>query len=109
MKSYTIDPLDPLESHRIVQQVRAEGVELRRGDRVRIRPRAGGEMGDTSLAGRVATIAVIEQDYEDRYHVAVTMDDDPTVHRLGEMGTIAHRFYFDLDEVEPLRDDAPLV
>jgi hypothetical protein len=109
MKSYTIDPLDPLESHRIVQQVRTEGVELKRGDRVRIRPRAaGGESGDNSLAGRVATIAVIEQDYEDRYHVAVTMDDDPTVHSLGEMGTIAHRFYFDLDEVEPLRGDAPL-
>jgi hypothetical protein len=30
------------------------------------------------------------------------------VHRLGDMGTIAHRFYFDLDEVEPLRNDAPL-
>jgi hypothetical protein len=105
MRSFAIDPLDPLESHRIVQQARAaDGAELRRGDRVRLRPRSGADLTERVLAGRVATIAVIEQDYEDRYHVAVTIDDDPGSRDLGEMGTIAHRFYFGIDEVEPLRD-----
>jgi hypothetical protein len=111
MKSFMVDPLDPLESHRIVQQALAGGVEVRRGDRVRLRPRGGAGVSDVALAGRVATIAVIEQDYEDRIHIAVTIDDDPRSRDLGEMGTIAHRFYFDIDEIEPMLrdvDDAAL-
>lgn len=105
MRSFAIDPLDPLESHRIVQQAcAADGAELRRGDRVRLRPKSGAELTDRILAGRVATIAVIEQDAEEHFHVAVTLDDDPASRNLGEMGTIAHRYYFGIDEVEPLRD-----
>jgi hypothetical protein len=111
MKSYLIDPLDPLESHRIVQYAVSEGgVELKRGDRVRLRPRSGvTDVGDCLLTGRVATIAVIEQDYEDRIHIAVTIDDENITpdRDLGPMGKIAHRFYFGIDEVEPLPAPTP--
>ena len=34
------------------------------GDRVRLRPRKGGDVMDIALAGQVATIESIEQDYE---------------------------------------------
>jgi hypothetical protein len=106
MKSFVIDPLDPLESHRIVQQAVFDGGELRRGDRVRLRPRIGADLTDTALAGRVATIAVIEQDDQERIHIAVTIDDDDEDrdprNDLGSMGRIAHRFYFGIDEIEPI-------
>ena len=54
-----------------------DDVELRPGDRVRLRPGLGGDIFDLALAGKTATIESIEQDYEDQFHVAVTLDDDP--------------------------------
>ena len=47
------------------------------GGRVRIWPLGDADIFDMALKGKVATIAAIEQDYEDRVHVAVTVDDDP--------------------------------
>jgi len=113
MKGFTIDPMNPLASRQQLERTTWAGVEFRRGDRVRLRPRlatfgsvVGSDLVEATLAGRVATIAVIEQDYQDRIHLAVTIDDDDDSNRaetdLGAMGKIAHRFYFDLDEVEPL-------
>ena len=77
-------------------------VRLQRGDRVRLRPRGGADAFDLLLQGRTATIAAIEQDYEDRVYLAVTVDDDPGKD-LGEMRQIGHRFFFTPDEIEPLR------
>ena len=71
------------------------------GDRVRLRPRGGADMMDLALAGRTATIESIEQDYEDRVYLAVTVDDDPGKD-LGAEGKPGHRFFFRLEEVEPL-------
>ncbi len=48
-------PLDHLE---------ISGVEVRTGSRVRLRPRKGGDVMDIALAGQIATIECIEQDYE---------------------------------------------
>jgi hypothetical protein len=50
-----------------------------------------------------ATIVSIEQDYEDRILVTVTVDDDPG-RDLGRQGQIAHRFFFRPDELEPIGD-----
>jgi hydrogenase maturation protease len=61
---------------------------------------------DLALAGREATVEGIDQDYEDRLHVAVTIDDDPG-RDLGERRQPGHRFFFDLDEVEPLVGEGP--
>ncbi|MBS1791387.1 MAG: hypothetical protein JST85_26990 [Acidobacteria bacterium] len=77
------------------------GVALKKGDRVILRPRAGGgDIFDLALAGKTATIEAIEQDYENRIHLAVTVDEDPG-RDLGELRQIGHRFFFSPEEVEP--------
>src|SRR4051812_45430089 len=74
---------------------------LQIGDRVRLRPRGGADVLDLALAGRIATIESIEQDYEDRIYLAVTVDDDPG-RDLGAMRQPGHRFFFSPLEVEPI-------
>ncbi len=81
-----------------------DGVELRRGSRVRLRPRPGRDVLDLALAGKVAIVEGIDQDYEDNLHIAVTIEDDPG-RDLGERRQPGHRFFYALDEVEPLPDD----
>ena len=79
--------------------------ELRRGSRVRLVPHAGGDIFDIALAGRTAVVEAIEEDLEGGRQVAVTLDDDPG-RDLGEARFLGHRFFFHLDEVEPLTDEA---
>ena len=50
---------------------------MRTGSRVRLRPRKGGDVMDIALAGQIATIECIEQDYEGKCHVCVVLDNDP--------------------------------
>jgi hypothetical protein len=90
-----------LEEKTPLEHVRVCGVELKPGDRVRLRPRSGGDILDIALANRTATVEAIEQDYEDRVHLAVILDDDPG-RDLGLLRQPGHRFFFSLDEVEPL-------
>jgi hypothetical protein len=84
--------------------IRVAGVEYRRGARVRLQPGGDADIFDLALKGRTATIAAIEQDYEDHIHLAVTVDDDPG-RDLGVSGQPGHRFYFRPDEVVPLDDE----
>ena len=88
-------PLDHLE---------IAGVEVRTGSRVRLRPRKGGDVMDIALAGQIATIECIEQDYEGKQHVCVVLDDDPGKD-MGLLRQPGHRFFFDAEEVEPLSPD----
>jgi hypothetical protein len=74
---------------------------FRPGDRVRLRPARAADAFDLLLAGHAATIESIEQDYENRIYLAVTVDDDPG-RDLGMERKIAHRFFYTPDEVEPL-------
>jgi hypothetical protein len=78
------------------------GVELKPGDRVRLRPLGRADVFDIALNGMAATIVSIEQDLENRIHVAVTVDEDPGSD-LGMQGKPGHRFFFGIDEVEPDR------
>ena len=78
-----------------------DGKEVRVGSRVRLRPRAGGDVFDLALAGRVAVIEAIEQDLEDRLTLAVVVEDDPG-RDLGLARQPGHRFFFEPDEVEPV-------
>jgi hydrogenase maturation protease len=80
------------------------GVELRRGSRVRLAPRAKGDVFDLALAGRTAIVDGFEEDMEGTVHVAVTIDDDPG-RDLGGERQPGHRFFFSRDEVEPLPDE----
>jgi hydrogenase maturation protease len=79
--------------------------DLRRGTRVRVRPRPGGDLMDLALAGRVAVVESVERDYEDRVHVAVSIEDDPG-RDLAAAATLGHRFWFGVDELEPLPGEA---
>lgn len=76
-------------------------VALGPGARVVLRPRARADVLDLALAGRTATVASVEQDWDGRGYVTVTIDDDPG-RDLGAEGRPGHRFFFGPDEVEPL-------
>jgi hydrogenase maturation protease len=78
----------------------SRGRNLSVGTEVLLRPKAGGDIMDLALAGKVAIIEAIERDFEDRVHIAVTLRDDPG-RDLGTAGFPGHRFYFSQDEIEP--------
>ncbi len=94
------------EERPALQSVVAGGVELKKGSRVLLWPRAGGDIMDIALKGKVAFVESIEQDYEDRIHVAVTLEDDPG-RDLGEERFLGHRFFFSPEEIEPLDFEVP--
>jgi len=77
------------------------GVEVKPGNRVRLRPGKRGDVMDIALAGKTAMIESIEQDYEGKFHVCVVADDDPG-RDIGIMRQPGHRFFFDPEEIEPL-------
>jgi hydrogenase maturation protease len=90
-----------LEDKTPVESLELSGVQVRRGDRVRLRPRAGGDVFDLALDGKIAAIESIEQDYEGKLHVCVVLDDDPG-RDMGLMRQPGHRFFFASSEVEPV-------
>jgi hydrogenase maturation protease len=90
------------------EAVVVDGVEVRRGSRVRLRPRAGGDVFDLALAGRTAVVDAIEQDMDERVLLAITVDDDPG-RDLGGLRQPGHRFFFSPEEVEPLPSPRILV
>lgn len=71
------------------------------GDHVRLRPTGRADAFDTLLAGMTATIVSVEQDYEGRTHLAVTLDADPG-RDLGLDSRPGHRFFFKPQELELL-------
>jgi hypothetical protein len=79
--------------------VEVAGVVLRSGDRVRVRPHRRADILDMALAGKVAIIEAIEQDFEGQIQLAVVLDDDPG-REFGMLRQPGHRFFFSLDEVE---------
>jgi hypothetical protein len=92
---------NPEHEPRKLDRIRAGGVEYHLGDRVRLWPQESADIFDLALRGKIARIAAIEQDYENRIHLAVTVDDDPG-RDLGEQGKPGHRFFFRPVEVELL-------
>lgn len=89
------------EERPTLESLVVEGVELEKGSRVLLRPRAGGDIMDIALAGKVAYIEAIEQDFEDRIYLSVTVEDDPG-RDLGDAHILGHRFFFSPEEVVPL-------
>jgi hydrogenase maturation protease len=90
-----------LEAKRPMNDLRIADVEVRVGSRVRLRPRAGGDVMDIALANKTAVIESIEQDYEGKIHLCVVVDEDPG-RDIGLMRQPGHRFFFDPEEIEPL-------
>jgi hypothetical protein len=94
-----------LEDKAPIDRVAVNGVEMKPGDRVRLRPRKGGDVFDLVLAGRIGVIESIEQTYENQFHFAVVMEDDPG-RDMGLMRQPGHRFFFSPEEVEPIEGEA---
>jgi hypothetical protein len=79
----------------------ARGIEIKPGDSVRLRPLGRADIMDIALDGKSATVVGIEQDFENRIYISVVVDDDPGKD-LGLRGQPGHRFFFGIEEVEPL-------
>jgi hypothetical protein len=70
------------------ETITISGTELRKGSRVRLRPRGPGRhLLDSHLSGKAGTVDSIEQDCDGGIHVAVSVDG-------------VDRMYFDPAEIE---------
>jgi hypothetical protein len=87
-----------------LESVMVAGVQLKAGGRVRIRPKARADAMDFALAGQIAIIEAVEQDLEKRVHLAVVLENDPGKD-LGMMRQPGHRFFYGVDEIEPLVEE----
>jgi hydrogenase maturation protease len=87
-----------------LQGVAVGDIYLRAGDRVRIRPKGRADVMDLALNGQTAIIEAVEQDLEKRIHLALVLENDPGKD-LGLLRQPGHRFFYGLDEVEPLREE----
>lgn len=78
---------NPGEAH-----VTVDGVRIERGASVILRPGTDGNPHDKMLHGRHATVERIYIDFDDRVHLAVTVDDDPGQALMRETGR--YLFFF---------------
>lgn len=81
--------------------VLVDGVAVRRGSRVRLRPSRRADAQDLFFAGRTAQVTSVHQDVDGATHIGVVLDDDPAAELHDWYGRY---LYFAPDEVEPLTD-----
>jgi hypothetical protein len=102
------EQIDPFEVEGLYrpapQSITVGGVEVRTGSRVRLWPRAGRDIFDIALSGKAAIVEKIEQDFEDRILLAVSVEDDPG-REMVDLPVLGHRFFFSPEEVEPLEGE----
>jgi hypothetical protein len=103
MKEFDLGLWDPAGTETGTESVRWGDGRLARGDRVRMRPRGRADIMDMVLDGRTGVVESIERDYEDVVHVALLVDDDPGKD-LGAMRQPGHRFFFTLEDIEPISE-----
>ena len=87
-----------------LQTVSVNGISLKKGDLVRVRPKSRADVMDMAVAGKIAIIESIEQDAENKTHLALVLEDDPGKD-LGMLRQPGHRFFYGTDEVEPLEGE----
>jgi hydrogenase maturation protease len=92
-----------LEDKAALDHLDIGGITVWAGSRVRLYPKAGGDILDIALRGQSATIESIEEDYEGAQHICVVLDDDPG-RDLGMMRQPGHRFFFAPAELEPIQE-----
>jgi hypothetical protein len=102
------EQIDPFEVEGLErpapQSIVVGGVEVRSGSRVRLWPTAGRDIFDLALSGKAAVVEKIEQDFEDRILLAVSVEEDPG-REMVDMPVLGHRFFFSPEEVEPLEGE----
>ena len=84
-----------------LEHVTVNGTDLKIGHRVQIRPQGRADVMDLALEGKIAVIESIEQDAENRVYLALVLDEDPGKD-LGMLRQPGHRFFYGVNEVEPL-------
>jgi hypothetical protein len=94
-----VESLTPEQLLKLHGILRRDPDGIKRGDRVRIKPKRGGDAMDVVLSGRAGIVESVEHDYDNRTHVAVVIEDDPGMD-LGLARATAHRFFFSADELE---------
>jgi len=78
-----------------------DGILYSKGDKVRLQlGKRRSDSSDLFLNNRIATIEIIHTDYEDKIHLAVTIDDDPAQDMQRELGMY---LYFSPEEVEHIK------
>ena len=75
------------------------GIVVSKGSSVRLAPKRRADAWDMFLAGKIATVQAIHQDFDDRLYVAVTVDEDPATEYHQWYG---RSFFFETDEVVAL-------
>jgi hypothetical protein len=104
----------PGEDYPPPKSVLIAGREVKAGDRVCLRPSRHGtgrqgsltDAFDILLEGKIARVETIQQDFENRIYLVVTLDDDPGQEQWDERMLPGHHFFFFPEEVEPLKDTA---
>jgi hypothetical protein len=86
------------QADRGADTVDVAGVEIGKGDKVRLVPRVDADAQDMFLDGRIATVEAVLCDVDGGHHLAVTLDDDPGSDIKRLQGRF---FYFRPDEVRP--------
>ena len=99
-----VDPWCAIKAKPELAFLRVHGTELKIGDRVRLRPKAGADIMDIVLKDEVAVIEAIERDFEDKVHVAVVLENDPG-REFGLDRMPGHRFFFSATEIEPVPEE----
>jgi len=100
----------PGEDYPPPESVLVAGQEVKAGDRVRLRacrrnaerPGSLTDALDILLEGKTARVEIIQQDFENRLYLVVTLDDDPGREPWDDRLMPGHRFFFFPEEVEPL-------
>ena len=95
-----------LEDKAQLGQVEISGTVVRKGDRVRLNPRSGGDILDIALRGQIAQVESIQEDYDGAQHICVVLEGDPG-RDLGMMRQPGHRFFFSPMELEPIPQESP--
>jgi hypothetical protein len=84
-----------------IESAKVHGADLKKGDRVRIRPKKRADIMDMAVDGKIGIIEAVEEDVEHNIHFALVLEDDPG-RDLGMHRYIGHRFFYSSDEVEPI-------
>lgn len=91
-----------LEPDRVLlESINVGGMQVAKGNTVRLCPKGRADAFDILLKGRIATVESIQQDFEERIYLAVTIQDDPG-QEFGSARFPGHRFFYTPEEVEPL-------
>jgi hypothetical protein len=80
-------------------RITVDGVTFTKGAKILLKPGTDRDVYDRMLDGRRATLERIYVDFDDRVHLAVTVDDDPGQTLMRETGR--YLFFF-AHEVQPL-------